>query len=102
MLEQHYAPRTPLAFRSEVSPDSFPKKVGLLSFREPPAGEPGTSFTSVYVLSNEGDLEEAAANLFSALRVLDRQDLDLILVDSCTDAGLGLAIMDRLRRACHS
>jgi L-threonylcarbamoyladenylate synthase len=102
MLEQHYAPRTPLAFRSDLPQGALPKKVGLLSFREPPVGEPGNVFSSVYVLSSEGDLEEAAANLFSALRVLDRQDLDLILVDSCPDAGLGLAIMDRLRRACHS
>jgi len=102
MLEQHYAPRTPLAFRSDIPANKLPAKVGLLSFREPSLEEHLPAFTSIYVLSNEGDLEEAAANLFAALRNLDRQDLDLILVDTFPNDGLGLAIMDRLRRACHS
>ena len=51
------------------------------------------------VLSKKGDFREAAANLFSAIRRLDALDLDLILAEAVPEAGLGRAIMDRLRRA---
>ena len=58
-------------------------------------------FHHVEVLSKKGDLREAAANLFSAIRRLDALNLDLILAESVPEVGLGRAIMDRLRRASH-
>ena len=51
------------------------------------------------VLSVKGDLGEAAANLFQAIRKLDKMHLDLILAEPVPEEGLGLAIMDRLRKA---
>jgi len=45
------------------------------------------------------DINEAAANLFSALRKLDNQGLDLILAEFMPEYGLGRAINDRLTRA---
>ena len=56
-------------------------------------------FKHIEVLSKKGDFREAAANLFSAIRRLDALDLDLILAEAVPEAGLGRAIMDRLRRA---
>jgi len=53
----------------------------------------------VVVLSKEGDLQEAAVNLFAALHRLDAAGLDLILAEPVPKTGLGLAIMDRLERA---
>jgi L-threonylcarbamoyladenylate synthase len=53
----------------------------------------------VEVLSRDGDLREAAIHLFAALHRLDALGLDLILADPVPETGLGLAIMDRLRRA---
>lgn len=50
-------------------------------------------------ISPTGDLREAAANLFGALRRLDGWGLDAIWAASVPDAGLGRAINDRLRRA---
>ena len=50
-------------------------------------------------LSESGDLEEAAANLFAMLRALDRPGLVGIAVAPVPEQGLGLAINDRLRRA---
>ena len=51
-------------------------------------------------LSPEGDLTEAAANLFAYLRAADRSDGAAgIAVAPIPDTGLGEAINDRLRRA---
>lgn len=54
------------------------------------------------VLSPQGSLKEAAANLFKALRELDKSDVDLILAEKFPEEGLGMAINDRLKRASHS
>jgi L-threonylcarbamoyladenylate synthase len=51
------------------------------------------------VLSPSGDLREAAATLFAKLRRLDEAGLDLILAEPVPEIGLGVAIMDRLRKA---
>lgn len=95
-LPRHYAPRTPLALWSGENLPIDGRKIGLLAFGPPPNPE---RFIAVEVLSRSGDLKEAAANLFGALRRLDRLGLDLILAQPVTDRGIGLAINDRLLRA---
>jgi len=70
--------------------------VGLLAFG-PTAVRPG--YAAVEVLAPDASPATAAANLFAALRRLDASGLDLILAEPCDEAGLGHAIMDRLRRA---
>lgn len=55
-------------------------------------------FCAIEVLSPSGDLREAARNLFAALRRLDALGLDRLYAEPCDERGLGLAIMDRLRR----
>ncbi len=51
-------------------------------------------------LSRSGSLTEAAQNLFTALRELDRSSAELLLTDPCrATEGLGFAIADRLKRA---
>lgn len=98
MLPKHYAPRTPilLDWREEDLACFGNRKVGLLAFHQ--IG-PFLNFSHVEILSERGDLREAAANLFSAIRRLDNLDLDLILTEPVPETGLGRAIMDRLRRA---
>jgi len=49
--------------------------------------------------TENGDLIEAAANLFSALHRLDDSGVSVIYAQAVTETGLGLAIMDRLRKA---
>jgi L-threonylcarbamoyladenylate synthase len=51
------------------------------------------------ILSDTGDLREAAQRLFAALRELDKADTEVILAGWAPDVGLGRAINDRLRRA---
>ena len=53
-------------------------------------------------LSPSGDLAEAAANLFAALRALDAAGASAIAVMPIPDDGLGEAINDRLRRAAEA
>ena len=50
-------------------------------------------------LSNEANLNEAAANLFTYLHDLDKLNLDKILIQKIPKEGIGLAINDRLERA---
>ena len=52
-------------------------------------------------LSENGDLNEAAANLFTMLRELDNNANTRIAVMNIPDKGLGVAINDRLRRAAQ-
>ena len=54
---------------------------------------------SVMNLSERGDLDEAAANLFGHLRALDSKGVRTIAVMPIPNEGLGEAINDRLRRA---
>jgi L-threonylcarbamoyladenylate synthase len=50
-------------------------------------------------LSESGDLTEAAAKLFGALRELDKSGVSTIAVMPIPNRGLGEAINDRLQRA---
>jgi L-threonylcarbamoyladenylate synthase len=51
------------------------------------------------ILTRTGNPVEAARNLFEALRRLDAAKLPVIVVEPMPEAGLGLAIVDRLQRA---
>lgn len=100
-LESHYATRTPLRLCAPGDTRDVPagSRAGLLRFK---GGKDGRGlFEAVEVLSATGDLREAAAALFAALRRLDDLNLDLILAETLPLDGLGLAIMDRLTRAAH-
>ena len=89
-LASHYAPSRPVRLEAtSVAGDE-----GLLAFGPP---LPGGRMT--LNLSPAGDLTEAAANLFAQLRALDRPGITRIAVMPIPQAGLGLAINDRLRRA---
>ncbi len=108
-LASHYAPRTRLRiadFRFEslavaahplqqIS-DCANLRVGLLAWN-PPADL--ARFAAVELLSPGHDLREAATRLFAAMRRLDEAGLDLIVAEPVPEVGLGLAIMDRLRKA---
>jgi L-threonylcarbamoyladenylate synthase len=91
MLPSHYAPALPVRI------DATEARLGeaLLAFG--PDAPPG--FAEVLWLSRSANLAEAAANLFSMLRRLDRPGFTGIAVMAIPEHGLGRAINDRLRRA---
>ena len=94
MLASHYAPRAALRLdATEVRPGE-----AVLAFG--PAALPGAERAATTLnLSAAGDLIEAAANLFSHLRELDRAGAARIAVMPIPHEGLGEAINDRLARA---
>jgi L-threonylcarbamoyladenylate synthase len=95
-LPKHYATRTPLRIVAGPAVPPAAGRVGLVAFSRSSASD---GFAAVEVLAEDGSPATAAANLFAALRRLDALSLDLIVAERCPETGLGLAIMDRLRRA---
>lgn len=97
-LKNHYAPRKPLYLgrAEELIKALAGKKIALLWFGpltiQPTEGP-------LYNLSPNGDLREAALNLFKFLRLADESDADVVVSELLPDTGLGRAINDRLRRA---
>lgn len=97
-LESHYAPRTRMILREAGLPvPCDPTRTGILAWAGRDYDQAG--YARVEILSPAGDLREAAATLFAKMRRLDEAGLDLILADLVPAEGLGLAILDRLRRA---
>ena len=99
-LESHYAPKTWLALLDAPLASAPPlagRRLGLLRFAS--HGPVPGGFDIVETLSPTGDVREAASNLFAALHRLDAAGLDAIYVEPVPEAGLGVAIVDRLKRA---
>ena len=94
MLASHYAPRTKVRLNAgHVEPGE-----ALLAFGG--ARLAGAEKAAAAMnLSPQGDLDEAATNLFGYLRTLDARAARAIAVMPIPDTGLGEAINDRLRRA---
>ncbi|MGH6882469.1 L-threonylcarbamoyladenylate synthase [Hypericibacter sp.] len=95
MLASHYAPDLPL----RLDASEWHEGEALLAFGPRPVAGAALTFN----LSPSGDLKEAAAMLFAALRRLDQQGrqqgLTGIAATPIPERGLGRAINDRLRRA---
>jgi L-threonylcarbamoyladenylate synthase len=98
LLAKHYSPKTKVRLIDSSTTENLENlKLGAILFS---ANSKGTFKAQVVkILSETGDLNQVAANLFSALRELDGAGLDLILIETCEPIGLGAAIMDRLLRA---
>ncbi len=96
MLKSHYAPSRPLRLLTseDFKACVVKEKIAYLGFQTP---KPGAK-TSL-LLSESGDLEVAAQNLFAYLRLLDQADIDGIIAELLPEKGLGRAINDRLKRA---
>ena len=95
MLESHYAPRTPLRLWPGHAPlPDDAAASGVLSF-----GAVGPGFAAAEVLPS--DPADAAPLFFAALRRLDARGVARIYAREIPESGLGMAIMDRLRRAAH-
>ena len=90
-LATHYAPLTPLRLNAR----SAKRGEALLAFGPHAPNFAGPSLN----LSPHGDLVEAAANFFAALRTLDEAGVETIAVMPIPATGLGEAINERLKRA---
>ncbi len=95
LMPKHYAPSTPLVVVEDVGPYATRRDVGVIVFQ----GSPHTFAGPVECLSQNGDLREAASNLYRAMRTLDGLGLSLIVAEHVPNTGLGVAINDRLNKA---
>ncbi len=98
---RHYAPRARLFIVAAEEMEETARRwlsrgarVGALSRRPLDLSDP-----ALLVWPVPGDLARYARELFDALRWLDSQGCQVILAEAVPEEGLGLAIMDRLRRA---
>jgi L-threonylcarbamoyladenylate synthase len=101
-LKGHYAPGTPLELSGRGELESVPgaPNEGRLYFSSPKSTD-SVARERTRILSEKGDLTEAASNLFDMLHELDSLGLALIRAEEAPCCGLGAAINDRLRRAEH-
>ncbi|MBP6456534.1 MAG: hypothetical protein KA275_07385, partial [Chitinophagaceae bacterium] len=99
MLLKHYAPKTKLILVENVDEHILlhkEKKIALLLFKDK------INSSSVFhqeILSSNGDLNEAASNLYAALHRLDKLNIDIIIAEKLPEIALGKTINDRLSRA---
>jgi len=104
-MREHYAPATPLVLlypdrceRAFETGQGRGEGMGRIAFRRLSIDD-SSRYRIVETLSDHGDLDSIARNLFASLRRMDQAGLAVIHCDTCQPVGLGLAIMDRLRRA---
>ena len=105
MLASHYAPKKPFYVTTSGNLEAFskgflqkyaPEKIGVLAFK---AGLAHIPAENQLILSPTADLNEAAQQLFGAMRRLDNLPVRIILAEFVPQNGLGRAINDRLQRA---
>ena len=103
MKYRHYAPKAPVTVVTGDGKKSAayiaahaPEDAGVICFSEFRAQFPGCV---VHELGPEGDKSEQARRVFDALREFDATDVTEIFAQCPDDAGLGLAIGNRLKKA---
>lgn len=98
MSNKHYSPLKPLYVTDNISKflsDNSDKKTGVLSFD----GSKDDYNQFVMILSEKGNMTEAAKNLYECLYILDNSGVDQIVTTFLPNRGLGSSINDRLKRA---
>ena len=104
-LLKHYAPSIPVRMNAiDLAPGEALLAFGSVKFMGIRGGGAAKDLPeeSLRNLSEEGDLYEAAANLFAMMRQLDQPAHKAIAVMPIPEAGIGVAINDRLRRATQA
>ncbi|WP_196593979.1 L-threonylcarbamoyladenylate synthase [Pectinatus sottacetonis] len=109
MKYRHYAPKAPLilfkgnaadmlgAFTRELAKyKKMHKKVGVIASHEIVSA---LGHQYAYDYGQQNNLLEIAANLYNGLRFFDDKNIDLILAEGTIEDGIGLAIMNRLKKA---
>jgi L-threonylcarbamoyladenylate synthase len=100
-MHRHYAPScrvilvTPSALRSRTPAGLSAPGAGLLHRGPAPARRPA------FALRVRGGVDAYAAGLFAALRAAEAAGVKTLYVETVPARGVGLAVMDRLRRAAR-
>lgn len=109
MKYQHYAPDATVVLvvgdqitmkinQLADSPENANLKIGVLATTESKDAYPGLT---VLDLGSRLNQKMIASRIYHLLRVADQLDLDLVFVEGFSEAKMGMAIMNRLRRAAN-
>ncbi len=98
MLKSHYSPSKPIYIIEKETPSLEKRsKAGLLSY----TGTNCENYQIVDVLSPDGNLKTYAVNLFAAIHKMEESDVECIYAEAVPEEGVGIAIMDKLRKAAY-
>lgn len=108
MKYRHYAPNTKCVLVYSKDNNKLVKKINKLakSYKKPLiicCNENVKFYDGKISISigSKTNLEEISKNIFSALRKVDKFESDIVFIEGVEATGLGLAIMNRLIRACE-
>jgi L-threonylcarbamoyladenylate synthase len=105
MRYRHYSPKARVLVLEDASGAGLQRAVAAALSRHQRVGcllhrlEPAEVPPGVIVIQSGGCVADYARTLFAALRNLDAVGVDVIIVEGVSEEGLGIAVMDRLRRA---
>ncbi len=97
MVKSHYSPAKPLYIAGETSKEIDRTRAGFLSFSEAEV----SGYKEVIKVSRHKDLKEYAVNLFAAIHYMEESDVEYMVAEPVPEIGIGIAIMDRLRKAAY-
>jgi L-threonylcarbamoyladenylate synthase len=96
MMDSHYSPDKPLYILGETLPGHMDLSKGVLfDF----SGQYTEGFGKVEPMGKRGDLASYALHLFRVLQAYQDSQFEFMVAEPVPEQGLGLAIMDRLRKA---
>ena len=96
MLNKHYSPKTRFIVTDNIKLEIKKYKnnnVGFLTHSDTDLKK------NVIQITTNGDLYEAAKNLYDAMHQLDSLQYDLIIAEKFIEYGIGISLNDRLCRA---
>jgi L-threonylcarbamoyladenylate synthase len=102
---RHYAPHARVILFAEADEKNFKfliqqnkeleKKIGSITYSKVLTDIDPSPFHK----TTGSSVEQFARTMYQIMRELDQKGMDVILVESVSDKGLGAAVMDRLRKA---
>lgn len=105
MKYRHYAPNTNCMMVYSKNEDAMVNKInGLIKDKKALVvcrDRNYDKYATNYKINMGNSLEEIAHNIFSILRKVDEYNVDIVIIEGMEKEGLGLALNNRLLRACE-
>lgn len=96
MVKHHYAPNTPFAYLETDFVFEEDKNDGFILLKD---NRPEIPYTQKHILTQTGDLKEAAQKLYAAIHFMDQKHYSKLFIERFEEVGLGISMNDRLNRA---
>lgn len=99
MIKSHYSPKKPIFLLSKVDLEKVKDyKIGFIGLSK----SNYSHFEKEIYPPKENDLKDYATILFSSIFELEKdKNVDIIVVEDVVEEGIGIAIMDRMKKAAY-